>query len=56
MGVVFDEVIANVEAPISVPQERDVSEQPSQEGGGNEKQIRQIIETQKRKSKRLWAE
>ena len=56
MGVVFDEVIATVEAPASAPQEMDVSEQPSQAAGGNEEQIIQIIETQQRKAKRLWAD
>ena len=56
MGVVFDEVIATVEAPTSAPQEMEVSEQLSQEGGEHEEQIIQIIEKQQRKAKRLRAD
>lgn len=56
MGVVFDEVIATVEAPTSAPQETDMYEQPPQDAENNEENIVQIIEIQQRRARRLWAE
>jgi hypothetical protein len=56
MGVIFNEVITTVEAPTSVPQEANLSEQQLNNRENNEEKISLVIETQQRRAKRLWTD
>ena len=55
MGVVFDEVITTVEAPNPAAPGRDTSEE-SDERPDNTRHMVQVIETQQRRARRLWAD
>ena len=55
MSVVFDEVIANVEAPPATPSQEMAAAEPSPRDCDNEKII-DVIETQKRWARRLLAD
>jgi hypothetical protein len=56
MGVVFDEVIATIEAPETKPKETEMSEQLTQDEGNHEEKINQVFEMKQRRAKRLWAD
>ena len=55
MAVIFDEVVATIEPPVSRAEEPAASEDASA-GEDTQKKVVQILETQQRRAKRLLAE